>query len=299
MPAKIVKGVVHLATDVMDRFASTLGFSSDELAGWPVVGTGPRDKQRIEKQLKDDSVHGSKNLPKHYNVRDVYPQCDPEVLDQDLCGSCWGFATAGMLEDRLCMRTKGAIKKTLSPQDMIDCDYESFGCGGGYLVPSIDFLTTDGVTSLSCAPYTQRSQNCELRCRNADGTFNDALKYEKYFCKAGTFKILTAVEEMQREIYETGPITVSLTIMEDLYNYEGGIYQHVAGGLVGGHAMRVVGWGHDADDNDNLYWICQNQWTDRWGEEGYINIKHGQVGIDLWALSCEPDVQEALKTVKK
>lgn len=86
--------------------------------------------------------------------------------------------------------------------------------------------------------------------------------------------------------------------MEDLYNYGGGIYHYSAGNLVGGHAMRVVGWGHDEQDEGNLYWICQNQWTDTWGEKGYVKIKNGEVGIDLWALSCEPDVEQALKTLK-
>jgi cathepsin B len=60
---------------------------------------------------------------------------------------------------------------------------------------------------------------------------------------------------MQKEIYENGPIMLGLLVWEDMYNYESGIYDKVVGQLVGGHAIRAVGWGHDEEDG-SLYWIC-------------------------------------------
>jgi hypothetical protein len=30
---------------------------------------------------------------------------------------------------------------------MVSCDFENFGCNGGYLVNSIDFLETEGIAS--------------------------------------------------------------------------------------------------------------------------------------------------------
>ena len=47
-----------------------------------------------------------------------------------------------------------------------------------------------------------------------------------------------------------------LSAYEDMYNYEGGVYEHTTGDLVGGHAMRIVGWGHNEDDDGHLYWIA-------------------------------------------
>ena len=67
-------------------------------------------------------------------------------------------------------------------------------------------------------------------------------------------RISTTVEDMQQDIYDNGPIMVGLLAYEDLYDYESGIYEHTAGELVGGHAIRAVGWGHDEDGH--LYWIC-------------------------------------------
>lgn len=99
---------------------------------------------------------------------------------------------------------------------------------------------------------------------------------------------MTRVKDMQREIYENGPIVVSLEFWEDMISYGGGIYENQVGMLIGGHSMRVVGWGHD--NWGHLYWICQNQWTSLWGLDGYINVKAGRIGIDNWALSCEPEL---------
>ena len=52
---------------------------------------------------------------------------------------------------------------------------------------------------------------------------------------------------MQRDIIENGPVMIGLMVYEDLYNYESGIYEYTAGQLVGGHAIRAIGWGHDDD----------------------------------------------------
>jgi cathepsin B len=82
---------------------------------------------------------------------------------------------------------------------------------------------------------------------------------------------------------------VGLSIMEDFYSYKSGIYHHVEGDFMGGHAMRLVGWGTDPSDN-SLYWIAQNQWGDSWGEKGMVRVRAGEIGIDAIAMSCIPDI---------
>jgi cathepsin B len=49
---------------------------------------------------------------------------------------------------------------------------------------------------------------------------------------------------------------VSLMIYEDFLNYDKGIYKHTAGSLVGGHAMKMIGYGQD--ETEGLYWVLQN-----------------------------------------
>ena len=64
-----------------------------------------------------------------------------------------------MLGDRICMQT--GLDVTLSPQDMVDCAFEQYGCMGGYLIPAVDFLVAEGVTTSSCKPYKDKDDMCK------------------------------------------------------------------------------------------------------------------------------------------
>ena len=69
------------------------------------------------------------------------------------CGSCWAFSSSEMLSDRFCIWSNGEINVTLAPQDMIACNLENFGCSGGLMVNTIDYLQTEGITTEECMPY--------------------------------------------------------------------------------------------------------------------------------------------------
>lgn len=83
---------------------------------------------------------------------------------------------------------------------------------------------------------------------------------------------------------------MGLQIFEDFMNYDTGVYKYTFGEIVGGHAMKVVGYGEDPEEG--LYWEMQNQWTDEFGEDGFIKIKHGEIGIDSVAIACMPDLDQ-------
>ena len=70
----------------------------------------------------------SDTMPKSFDSRTQWPNCTSEIRDQGYCGSCWAFSSAGFLTDRYCIHSDGQIKVTLSPQDMVGCDLENFGC---------------------------------------------------------------------------------------------------------------------------------------------------------------------------
>jgi len=72
---------------------------------------------------------------------------------------------------------------------------------------------------------------------------------------------------------EGGPLEVAFTVYSDFENYAGGIYQHKSGGMAGGHAVKMVGWGVE---NGVKYWKIANSWNPYWGEKGYFRIIRGQ-----------------------
>ncbi len=54
---------------------------------------------------------------------------------------------------------------------MINCDYENFGCNGGYMIPAIDFLMTEGTTSYDCLAYQNKHNACYFKCDNPKKTY--------------------------------------------------------------------------------------------------------------------------------
>lgn len=139
-----------------------------------------------------ETIRGDPDLPNHYNVREEFPYCNAEILEQGWCGACWAFSAAGILGDRMCQQTEGEINVTLSPQDMVNCDRENYSCAGGYLIPSIDYLITEGVATETCIPYTESRNKCEFKCKNEGVKFDDQKEhYVKHYCKSGSFKIHT------------------------------------------------------------------------------------------------------------
>ena len=73
-----------------------------------------------------------------------------------------------------------------------------------------------------------------------------------------------------------GPMSGRMMIYRDFLTYGGGIYQHLEGEFVSGHAIEIVGWG---EENNIKYWIITNSWDEEWGENGYARIKFGEVEL--------------------
>lgn len=51
-----------------------------------------------------------------------------------------------------------------------------------------------------------------------------------------------------------------------------GVYQHVHGKVLGGHAIRILGWG---TENGTPYWLIANSWNTDWGNNGFFKILRG------------------------
>jgi len=79
----------------------------------------------------------------------------------------------------------------------------------------------------------------------------------------------------------------AFTVYNDFFNYAGGVYYHVSGGIAGGHAIKVLGWGNESGLD---YWLCANSWGSSWGEAGTFKIKQGDCGINDQLFACTPDM---------
>lgn len=73
------------------------------------------------------------------------------------------------------------------------------------------------------------------------------------------------------------------TVYEDFMSYKDGVYKHKTGNALGGHAVKIVGWGDG-------YWIVANSWGTGWGMKGFFNIAFGECGIDSAVYACAPQL---------
>ena len=80
-------------------------------------------------------------------------------------------------------------------------------------------------------------------------------------------------EKIMHELMTKGPVEVDFEVYADFLNYKSGVYQHVSGGFMGGHAVKLMGWG---EENGVPYWLCANSWNTDWGAKGYFKILRGK-----------------------
>jgi len=218
------------------------------------------------------------NIPDEFDGRKAFGNCIGPIRDQAHCGSCWAMSSAAAMSDRFCIASKNNSYVELSPQYIVSCDSSNYGCDGGYLDLVWKFLATTGTVSEKCDPYssgTGHVESCPRTCK--DGSKIDTYKMDRSSIKLFDPK---NIEAMQEDIMTYGSVQIGFRVYQDFFSYSSGVYRHLHGGLAGGHAVKVIGWGHDSASN-LPYWIVANSWGESWGMDGFFWILRGANECDL------------------
>ncbi|XP_062983249.1 dipeptidyl peptidase 1 [Elgaria multicarinata webbii] len=240
--------------------------------------------------LTAEVINEASNLPKSWDWRNVngVNYVSP-VRDQETCGSCYAFASMGMLEARIRILTNNSQTPTLSPQQVISCSEYSQGCRGGfpYLIAG-KYVQDFGVVEEACYPYTGMDSSCIFK-HNCYHYYTSDYRYVGGFyggCNEALMKL---------ELLKHGPMAVAFEVYDDFMNYAGGIYHHT--GLMDpfnpfeltNHAVLLVGYGSDPTSGEP-FWIVKNSWGESWGEKGYFRIRRGtnECSIESIALASTP-----------
>ena len=83
-----------------------------------------------------------------------------------------------------------------------------------------------------------------------------------------------------KEALQKGPLVTTLSVYADFMSYGGGVYKHVTGDELGGHAISIVGY----DDTKQAF-IVRNSWGQEWGENGFGYVAYDDtsgVGDETW-----------------
>jgi hypothetical protein len=85
------------------------------------------------------------------------------------------------------------------------------------------------------------------------------------------YSTLNSDEEIQAAVMTVGAVEVGFFVMADFLNYKGGVFHSNSKQTLGGHAVKIVGWGMEAE---KFYWTVQNSWGPTWGESGFFRIEN-------------------------
>jgi cathepsin B len=239
----------------------------------------------------------SMELPTNFDLREAWPQCESikEIRDQSTCGSCWAFGAAETMSDRICIHSNGKFQTRISTEDILTCCGYScgFGCNGGYPIAAFQFWERHGVVTGDlagdnqwCQPYafascehhvkgklapcgpSQPTPKCKKTC-NSD--YGKDYQSDKNYGSA--YSVRSSEDAIMQEIFKNGSVEGAFTVYEDFPTYRSGVYRHTTGSALGGHAIKLIGWGVE---NGDKYWLIANSWNEDWGDKGLFKIVRGE-----------------------
>ncbi|KAK6297506.1 hypothetical protein J4Q44_G00320890 [Coregonus suidteri] len=251
---------------------------------------GPRLPELV--QSDEDMI-----LPDSFDARLQWPNCPTikEIRDQGSCGSCWAFGAAEAISDRYCIHSNGKVSVEISAEDLLSCcDACGMGCMGGFPSAAWDYwaesgLVTGGLygSNIGCRPYSIApcehhvngtrppctgegdTPKCVSEC---NAGYTPSYVKDKRFGKQ-TYSVPSKEQQIMTELYKNGPVEAAFSVYEDFLLYKTGVYQHVTGQMLGGHAIKILGWGKE---NNTPYWLVANSWNTDWGDNGFFKILRGK-----------------------
>jgi len=189
--------------------------------------------------------------------------------NQGQCGSCWAFATVAHLEAHVRIYDNRA--EDLSEQQVMDCNENSYGCGGGTLVAGYDLFESYGAVSEDSIPYLAEDGH---PCRQAQ--YPVIAKLYGYTYLPNKNEVINTVPYI-KDALQTGPVVSAFKIGPGFNYYTGDCYD-TDSEQNPDHAALIVGWDDTACGGEGA-WICKNSWGENWGIDGFFYIKYGVCSI--------------------
>ncbi|MEJ5375137.1 MAG: C1 family peptidase [bacterium] len=202
----------------------------------------------------------------------------PPVKNQANCGSCWAFATVGVLESLLKIRMD--LLEDISEQYLVSCNIHGWSCSGGWFAHDYhEDLTPPGEPTAGAVletnfPYAARNLPC-----GAPHAHAYRLAEWRY---VGAWWNVPTVEEIKQAIYTHGPVAAAVAVGPAFQAYRDGVFDKDESSVGVNHAIVLVGWDDQYYWNGSTHgvWILRNSWGSGWGKGGYMLIKYNtsQVG---------------------
>jgi len=187
--------------------------------------------------------------------------CTP-VKDQGQCGSCWAFSATETIESANAKAGKGL--NTLAPEQIVDCDTNDGGCGGGDPRSGMSYVqSVGGQEGESNYPYTAGQNGQAGSCQANAQKFIES-------DKGGPMVVSNGVEsKLQSFLLSTGPPSVCVDA-SSWQTYQGGVMTKCGCNI--DHAVQATGI---ATISGKQAYIVRNSWAADWGVNGFIYLATG------------------------
>jgi len=315
---RVVKPRQFLTTEFVDKInskQSSWTAESSKFMSWSKRSIkrlmGVRPEYFEQHKLLTPIEHEVNDIPTSFDARVQWPNCASikEVRDQGSCGSCWAFGAVEAMSDRVCIYSKGATNAHISAEDLLSCCAEcGYGCQGGFPQSAWSYYKSNGLvtggnynTKQGCEPYTIKScdhhvngslppcqgeeptPDCTKKC--IDG-YTTPYAQDKHYGST-VYSVRSDQKQIATEIMTNGPVEAAFSVYADFLTYKTGVYHHTSGALLGGHAVKILGWG---EENSTPYWIVANSWNEDWGDKGFFKIRRGnnECGIESGIVAGAP-----------
>lgn len=152
---------------------------------------------------------------------------------------------------------------SLSAQQILDCDHNSWGCHGGLFTNAFEYAIENPLMTEKDYPYVGKPQPCKY-----DET--------KGVVQATNFiNVLPHDAEQLKMAVKLGPVAAAIsTTAKEFQFYKGGIISGTACSTEEtpiDSAVTIVGYGHDEHLKLD-YWLIKNSWGKTWGDVGFARV---------------------------
>ena len=205
-----------------------------------------------------------------------------EVVDQ-VCASCYAATATSQINCRARIATNNTYKANFGYKQILRCDRYNQGCVGGYPYLVLRYALEFGMVErgddgeppqcpAGAAPHTD--YGVPLSRDGSPGVPRARISTHRY---VGGFYGSTTVEDILKEVYSQGPVSVGMTGSLEFLHYKSGVYHPTEASHPSydfepvDHAVLVVGWRRSANDG-KIHYIIKNTYGANWGEDGYFRI---------------------------
>merc|ERR1712079_451330 len=174
----------------------------------------------------------------------------------------------------------GKSQVNVSSENLLSCCYScGFGCNGGFPGAAWAYWTRKGLVSggqygsaQGCQPYV--IQPCEHHVNGTRGPCEEGGSTPKCHRTCDNPEYTVSYDKDK-------------SFGQKSYSIRSGVYQHTSGKPLGGHAIRLLGWGVE---EDTPYWLVANSWNYDWGDKGTFKILRGSdhCGIESGVVAALP-----------